>query len=106
MRILSITLLSVLSVAYAADKHPWASFKPGSYAKLKTTSSTGPSKTVMEMTQTLISIDANSAVIETETKVMGQSSKNRTTMPLKASPAGTPTPGAKAQTPTSETVTI
>lgn len=88
IRFITISLLCLAPLA-AADKHPWAGFKPGSYAKLKTTAQMGPTKMVTEVTQTLISIDANNAVVEIESKVMGQSNKTRTTMPLKASgPAG------------------
>lgn len=106
MRILATTILFLLPLA-AADKHPWASFKPGSYAKLKTTSTIGANKTVTEMTQTLISLDANNAVVEIETKAMGQSNKTRVPMPLKA--AGTPTANAQApkmSPPTNETITV
>lgn len=106
MRFLAFSLLCVAPFAHAAEKHPWASFKPGSYVKMRTTAMTGPTKTVTEMTQTLISVDANKAVIETETKVMGQSMKNRMDMPLKV--AGTPAnaPQGKAMTPTNETITV
>jgi hypothetical protein len=94
------------AAAFAAEKHPWAGFKPGSYAKLRTTAMTGPTKTVTEMTQTLVSIDANNAVVETETKVMGQTMKNKITVPLKANAAATPATGAKPVTPVNETVTV
>jgi len=106
MRTLVTTILFLLPLA-AADKHPWASFKPGSYAKLKSTTTVGPSKTVSEMTQTLISIDANNAVVEIETKAMGQTSKTRVPMPLKA--AATPAATAqqpKMSAPVNETITV
>lgn len=90
----------------AADKHPWGSFKPGSYAKYKMTSAVAGNKTVTEMTQTLVSVDANNAVVETETKMMGQVTKNKVNMPLKASaaPAAADVKG-KAPVMTNETVT-
>jgi len=99
--------LFCLAASYAADKHPWAGFKPGSYAKLRTTAMMGPTKTVTEMTQTLVSIDANNAVVETETKVMGQTMKNKMNIPLKtpAAPANAANAG-KPVTPVNETVTV
>jgi hypothetical protein len=102
---LFLTLPLAMTAADAA-KHPWAGFKPGSYAKLKTTSTVAGNKTVTEMTQTLVSIDANNAVVETETKAMGQSMKNKVTMPLKTAATGTAATNAKAPTATSETVTV
>jgi hypothetical protein len=98
--------LFCVAAAFAADKHPWAGFKPGSYAKLRTTATVGPNKTVTEMTQTLVSIDANNAVVETETKVMGQSMKNKITVPLKAASTPAAANGAKPVTPVNETVTV
>lgn len=101
-----ITLaLICAAVSFAADKHPWAGFKPGSYAKLRTTSMTGPTKTVTEMTQTLVSIDANNVVVETETKVMGQTMKNKMNVPLKLATAAAATAG-KPVTPVNETATV
>jgi hypothetical protein len=108
MRTLAAAFLVLLPLAHAAEKHPWASFKPGSYAKIRSTT-TGPTKTVTEMTQTLISVDADNAVVETETKIMGRSTKNRVNMPLRpaAAPTGTPSQGkAKALVPVNETITV
>lgn len=101
--ILSLLLAGTAVCLTAADKHPWASFKPGSYAKYKTTSAVAGNKTVTEMTYTLVSLDANNAVVETETKVMGQVTKNKVNMPLKAA-ANTDAKG-KAPVMTNETVT-
>ena len=106
MRTFATTLLFLIPLA-AADKHPWASFKPGSYAKMKTTTTTGPTKMVSEITQTLISVDANNAVVEMETKAMGQTTKTRVPMPLKA--AATPAANAQApkmSAPVNENVTV
>ena len=105
MRTLTFTFLLTLSLAHAADKHPWASFKPGSYAKMKSTMQAGPTKMVTEMTQTLVSVDANNAVVEIETKAMGQSNKTRTSMPLKAAANGTAAQ-AKPVATTNETITV
>jgi hypothetical protein len=55
----------------AANKHPWGSFQSGSYAKMKSTTHAGATKVVTEMTQSLVRVDANIAVVETESKVMG-----------------------------------
>jgi hypothetical protein len=95
-----------MPATFAADKHPWASFKPGSYAKMKTTTMTGPAKTVTEMTQTLVSVDANNAVVETETKAMGQTMKNKLNIPLKASGTATTAPQGKAPAIVNETITV
>ncbi|BDC47990.1 hypothetical protein F183_A03060 [Bryobacterales bacterium F-183] len=99
--------LAAAGAVFAADaKHPWAAFKPGSYAKYKTTSTVAGNKTVSETTQTLVSIDANNAVIETEMKAMGQVTKNKATVPLKE--AGVPPASATKGKPpvmTNETVT-
>ncbi|HEU0124352.1 MAG TPA: hypothetical protein VFQ91_27730 [Bryobacteraceae bacterium] len=104
MRILASSLLFLLPLA-AADKHPWGSFKAGSYAKLKTTMNAGPTKMVTEVTQTLVSVDANNAVVEMETKAMGQTSKTKVPMPLKST-APTTAPQGKPLTPTNETITV
>jgi hypothetical protein len=106
MRIIAASILLLLPMAHAAEKHPWASFKPGSYAKMKSTTTVAGNKTVSEVTQTLISVDANTAVVEIESKAMGQTSKTRVPMPLKgaANPANAP----KGPTPvmTNETLTV
>lgn len=90
----------------AAEKHPWASFKPGSYAKMKTITAAGPTKMTTEMTQTLVSIDSNNAVVEMETKMMGTSNKSRINVPLKPDAKATATPAGKVPTPTNETITV
>jgi len=107
MRTLATTLLFLVPLT-AADKHPWASFKPGSYAKMKTTTTTGPTKMVSEITQTLISVDANNAVVEMETKMMGQTTKTRVPMPLKgsASPNAANAPAPKMSAPVNENITV
>jgi hypothetical protein len=104
MRILIPILITLLPALHAAEKHPWASFKPGSYTKLRSTTVAGPSKTVAEMTQTLISVDATNAVVEIETKTMGQTMKNRINIPLKTS--STSTPQTKPAPVVNETITV
>ncbi len=105
-RYLIPAFLLVLPFAQAAEKHPWANFKPGSYAKMKSTTTVGGNKTVTEMTQTLISLDAKNAVVETETKVMGQSMKNRTNVPLQIAATPANTPAGKAPVASNETITV
>ena len=106
IRIFIPVFLLLIPFAQAAEKHPWANFKPGSYAKMKSTTTVGANKTVTEMPQTLISVDAKNAVVETETKVMGQSMKNRINIPLQASAAPANAPAAKAPVAVSETITV
>ena len=67
---------------------------------------TGPTKIVTEMTQTLISVDANNAVVEMETKVMGQSNKSRVNIPLKTAATPANAPQGKPMVPTNETITV
>jgi hypothetical protein len=106
MRTLALAVC-ILAPLAAAEKHPWASFKPGSYAKMRSTTMAGPTKVVSEMTQTLISLDANNAVVEMETKAMGQANKSRVNIPLKA-PAMTAANNAQAKpvATTNETITV
>ena len=106
MRFLIPASLLLLPLAQAAEKHPWASFKPGSYAKMKSTTTVGANKTVTELTQTLISLDAKNAVVETETKVMGQSMKNRMNIPLQAAATPASTSAAKVPVTVNETITF
>lgn len=106
MRIFAAILFLTVPFIHAAEKHPWASFKPGSYVKMKSTTATGATKMVSETTQTLISVDANNAVVEIESKAMGQSTKTRVPMPLKATAANTPAGQAKPVATTNETITV
>eukprot|EP00456_Euglypha_rotunda_P031436 TRINITY_DN24459_c0_g1_i1.p1 TRINITY_DN24459_c0_g1~~TRINITY_DN24459_c0_g1_i1.p1 ORF type:complete len:166 (-),score=39.53 TRINITY_DN24459_c0_g1_i1:14-511(-) len=105
MRTFAALLFLTMPLTQAADKHPWASFKPGSYAKMKSTMQAGPTKMVTEMTQTLVSLDANNAVVEIETKAMGQANKTRTNIPLKAAANGQAAQ-AKPISTTNETITV
>jgi hypothetical protein len=107
LQIATSFLILLPFAASAADKHPWGSFKPGSYSKMKTTMNAGPTKMVTEMTQTLVSVDANNAVVEMETKTMGQVSKNKVTIPLKADAKATGAAQAgKTPTATNETIVV
>ena len=106
MRTFAAILFLTMPLTQAAEKHPWASFKPGSYAKMKSTMQTGPTKMTSEMTQTLVSLDANNAVVEIETKAMGQTNKSRVPMPLKAPAANATAAQAKPVATTNETITV
>lgn len=105
MRTFAALLFLTMPLTQAAEKHPWASFKPGSYAKMKSTTQAGPTKMVSEVTQTLVSVDANNAVVEIETKAMGQTNKTRVPMPLKAAATNTAAQ-AKPVATTNETITV
>lgn len=106
MRTFAAILFLTMPLTQAAEKHPWASFKPGSYAKMKSTTQAGPTKMVSETTQTLVSVDANNAVVEIETKAMGQTNKTRVPMPLKAAATNNAAAQAKPVATTNETITV
>jgi hypothetical protein len=65
--------------AATTAKHPWASFKEGSFVKMKTTMTMAGTDTVTEMTQTLTKLDTEFAYLKTE--VAGTA--NETKLPLK-----------------------
>lgn len=86
-------------------KHPWGSFKKGSFVKMKsvTDMETPKMKTEMTMTQTLKDLTADEAVIETETVIPNvPPQKSEMKLPLKA-PEGKAVDGApKPKTSTEE----
>lgn len=101
--------------APAAAKHPWGSFKPGSYAKLKSTTvmtiAGNKTETVTEMTYTLAEVTADKAVLDLETKMaaLPTPTKTRTEIPLTGTGAvATPTAAPDAPKPVegSEDVTV
>ena len=103
----TMLLFALAAFAAMADNHPWGNFKPGSWVKMKSTTNAGPSKITSETKMTLIEKTATNAVVETESTVMGQSTKTRANIPLNAT--GTATPGVKPATmPTTgnETLTV
>jgi hypothetical protein len=85
----------------SAPKHPWGSFKPGSYAKLKTVSvmeiAGNKTKSETEMKQTLLEVTADEAIVEMEMSVAGTVQKTKTTIPLKG-PDGKASEGPKPRT--------
>ncbi len=93
--IVGIAALTVLAAAgMAADNNGWSNFKPGSWAKLKTTSETTVAghKTNMsiETKTTLVSKTADKASVETETTMMGNTTKSKVDIPLTSTAKGTP----------------
>jgi hypothetical protein len=88
----------------AAAKHPWGSFKKGSFVKMKsvTDMETPKMKTEMTMTQTLKDLTADEAVIETETVIPNiPPQKSEMKLPLKAA-EGKAVDGPKPKTSTEE----
>ncbi len=103
-------IFCTLASAQTTAKHPWASFNKGSWVKMKTTTVITAVKqsTAMESKMTLLDKTPDKVVVETEMSVMGNVSKTKMDIPLKATataPAGT---AAKAPAPKlgSETITI
>ncbi|MBM3839177.1 MAG: hypothetical protein FJ398_14660 [Verrucomicrobia bacterium] len=98
--LLALTMLAVAGCGKEAatpPKHPWASFKAGSYAKIRMTSAMNvagkPINTTVEIKQTLVELKATSAVVEIETTVMGKTSTTRKDFPLSAASPLTGAPG-------------
>ena len=88
----------------AAERHPWAGFLPGSYARWKKVTRSGISESTAEVKQTVISVGLNYAVLETETRLNGRLARKRTQVPLNAEPA--PLPIGKIVTLAKETVIV
>jgi hypothetical protein len=99
------------SSSVAAVKHPWGSFNTGSWVKSKMstvmTIAGRKTTTVVEMKMTLVDKTADKAVVETETTVMGNTTKTKMDMPLNtaAVPAATPAAAPVVNT-GSETITV
>jgi hypothetical protein len=92
-----------------AETADWSKFKPGSYAKYKTTTAVATTKMTGDMKMTLLALNGSKATIETEVTTMGQTSKSKADLDLNAKP-GT-APAAKGQQPAavkkgSETLTV
>lgn len=93
----------------AAPRHPWGSFKAGSYARLKSVSEMeiagNKTKTETQMNYTLLEVTATDAVVEMEMISGGTAMpKNKMNMPLKG-PEGKAAEGLKPKT-GSETITV
>jgi len=85
-------------------KHPWGSFKKGSFVKMKTVSEMevggNKMKTEMTMTQTLKDLTADEAVVETETVIpnVPTPTKSEMKLPLKAPEGAKGADGPKPKT--------
>jgi hypothetical protein len=87
-------------------KHPWGSFKVGSFVVTKSTTETAGYKMSTETKTTLTALTADKATIEIETTVAGHTTKTSADMPLTASAAPvTPVAGTSASTPQAEVKT-
>jgi hypothetical protein len=76
--------------ASVAAKHPWGSFKVGSYVKTKTISKVevagmDPDETVTEVITTLVALDSENATLKMQVQIGGtEASTVETKVPLKA----------------------
>jgi len=100
--VLALALLG--SALGAAERHPWAGFLPGSYARWKTVTRGGENVSTAEVKQTVVMVGLNYAVLETETTLNGRLARTRTQIPLRGEPA--PLPSGKIVTLAKETVII
>jgi len=105
MGLVALTALAIAGMA--ADNPGWSNCKPGSWVKLKSsTDMTVAGKkntTTMEMKMTLVSKTADKAVVETESTIMGNTSKSKAEIPLKSDAKTTAKNPAKTG---SETITV
>lgn len=100
-----ISVLVLIGCALgAAERHPWAGFLPGSYARWKTVTRSGRGESTAEIKQTIISVGLRYAVLETETTLNGRIARSRTQIPLRAESA--PLPIGKIVTLAKETVIV
>ncbi len=97
------------SAAKTAAKHPWASFKPGSWVKIKSTTNietAGAKNTsVVESKITLLEKTADKVVLQTEVTVMGRTTTTKADFPLKANSDAVP-PGVTVLSKGTDTVTL
>lgn len=93
----------------SAARHPWGSFKVGSYVAGKTTTAMEVAgrkmNTVIETKTTLVDLSADKATIETEMTAAGKTTKTKTEVPLTAGTPGTPTATPAANAPALKTGT-
>ncbi len=106
----AIATLLVCGASAQQDTNPWAKFNKGSFAKLKTSTvmlMAGNKNTMTTDTKmTLIDKTADKVVVETETSVMGNVSKTKMDIPLKAAAPAKPPANAPAPKMGSETITV
>jgi hypothetical protein len=105
MGIAALTALAVVSMA--AGNSPWSNCKPGAWSKLKTTSKTAVAgqthNTTIETKMTLVSKSDDKATVETETTMMGSTTRTTGDIPLKSDAKGASRTPVKTG---SETVTV
>lgn len=104
MKLPVLVLVLLWCAVGAAERHPWAGFMPGSFARWKTVTRGGESVSTAEVKQTLVAVGVNYAVLETETSFNGRFARKRAQIPLRAEPA--PLPGGMIVTLARETVII
>lgn len=68
----------------AAERHPWAGFLPGSYARWKTVIRSGEREASAEVKQTVIAVGLTHTLLETETLYEGRLLRTRMQVPLRA----------------------
>ena len=92
-----------------AAKHPWASFNPGAWVKIKSFTVADPAggkaTNVIETKITLLEKTSDKVVLETAMTVMGQTTTTKADMPLKGYTSDVPE-GVKVLKTGSETITI
>jgi hypothetical protein len=97
----SFLSLCLLLLPPAAPRSPWAGFKPGSYVKTRSVTlvTVGSHKleTVTEITQTLVEVKADRAVIETVATMQGVPRPTRTRAEVSLSEAPAPVPGTRGK---------
>lgn len=91
-------------------KHPWGSFKVGSYVVTKNVTEAAGQKMTMEIKTTLTALTADKATVEMATTMMGNTTKTTTDLPITAAAAPVPTstvstPQAEIKT-SEETITV
>lgn len=104
-KIMFAAILTLSTAVWADAVGGWSQFKPGSFAKYKTTTAVAGTKMSSETKMTLVSMGGGKATVETEVTAMGTTTKNKAEVPLNAAaPAGNAqaTPSKKG----SETVTV
>jgi len=87
----------------AVAKHPWGSFKKGSFTKMKSVTEMSGNKTELTMTYTLKDLTPDEAIVETEMVMANMApQKNQQKIPLKAPEAKHTADGPKPKTGTEE----
>jgi len=92
------------------DKHPWASFKVGSFVQMKTDTAMEvaghKTQNSTEMKMTLVDLTPNKATVETEMTVMGHTTKTKVDLPLAGPVSSSSAPSAPPLKSGTETLTV